>query len=175
LIVQKFTAEQAAWKMIARFRAREKDSLPNRQQGEVVEWQELAAESHYKTAVEIKNAAEHGNLGEVNKGIQELIEAMGKSEKRALRSFLELLMMHIIKWKTQPLKRSLGWKRTIYNARNEIEEIQEETPSLPDEVIKTMWEKSFTRAMLDAEAEMEQKTELTELTWDAVFKQEYDI
>src|SRR6266480_3382791 len=104
-------------------------------------WQLLAATSHYQTAVAVGQALEQGDTFQAKEGIQELIDALSRAEKRALRSQLMRLMAHIIKWKTQPEKRSRSWRQTIRNAREEIAESQEDTPSLTRDVIEAMWQK----------------------------------
>ncbi len=138
-------------------------------------WKELSVVSHYKTALAVQSEIKNGNFAGASTGLEELIEAMGRSERRALKSYLELLMVHIIKWKSQPKFRSFSWARTIHNARSEIEEIQEETPSLNNTVIQDIWEKTFLKAQKDAEAEMNQKTDITDLSWKEVFEEEYSI
>jgi len=85
------------------------------------------------------------------------------------------LMAHIIKWKSQPEKRSRSWIATIYNARREIRDIQQETPSLTDNIILEMWEDCFEVATLDAEGEMNKEAEISTLSWKAVFEEEYRI
>ncbi len=49
---------------------------------------------------------------------------MSQKEEKKLKSFLKLLMMHIIKWLSQIEKRSRSWEITISNARNEIVRLQ---------------------------------------------------
>src|SRR6476620_11455518 len=105
-------------------------SLRVRSQNMGVNWARLSTESHYQVAVEIERALLHGNFDEAEVGIRELINALGRSEKRALKSQLIRSMTHIIKWKTQPKRRSYGWAATIYNAREEVADIRAETPSL---------------------------------------------
>jgi Domain of unknown function DUF29 len=138
-----------------------------------MDWQELSATSHYQTALEIEQELEKGNVQAASTGLKELIEALGRSEKRALKSHLTQLMAHIIKWKTQANKRSRSWAATICNAREEIRDIQEETPSLTDRIIEEIWEKSFHAAKREAEADMNQDTPITELSWKEVFEEEY--
>jgi len=138
-----------------------------------MDWRELSATSHYQTAVEIEQELEKGNVQAATTGLKELIEALGRSEKRALKSHLTHLMAHIIKWKVQPERRSRSWAATIYNAREEIKDIQEETPSLTDKVIAEIWSKSFQAAKREAEADMNQDTAVTELSWEEVFEEEY--
>ena len=136
-------------------------------------WQELSATSHYKTAVAIKYELQEGDFQQAKTGIEELIDALARSEKRALKSQLIRLMKHIIKWKSQPEKRSWSWSASISNAREEIADIQEETPSLTNWVVQDMWEKCFRAAKREAEGEMNQTSPVSNLSWEEVFKQQY--
>ncbi len=138
-------------------------------------WQQLSGTSHYKTALAVKNEIEIGNSSEAIIGIEELIDALSRSEKRALKSQLIRLMLHIIKWKSQPERRSLSWVASIKGAREEIEDIQEETPSLNNRAIEILWLKAFNTAKRNAQAEMQKKTTLIELSWEEVFDNNYDL
>ncbi|RCJ25363.1 hypothetical protein A6S26_16400 [Nostoc sp. ATCC 43529] len=60
----------------------------------------------------------------------EEIETMGRSEKKALRSNLEVVLMHLLKYKYQPEKRSGSWQATIREHRKRLREALEESPSL---------------------------------------------
>jgi hypothetical protein len=117
------------------------------------DWQHLAVESHYRTAVGVKEALEAGDHDEARRGIDELIDAMSRSDRRAVRSQLIRLMQHSMKWRGQPERHSPGWAATIAHARDEIADIQEETPSMTDAVLKGMWEHRFQRAKRYAERE----------------------
>lgn len=138
-------------------------------------WQELSSTSYYKTALAVKDELQQGHLHEAMIGIEELIDALSRSEKRALRSQLIRLMLHVIKWQAQPEKRSLSWVASINNAREEILDIQEETPSLTDKVIQTMWDKCLVIAKRDAQAQMNKATAIQQLTWQEVFVDEYEL
>jgi hypothetical protein len=138
-------------------------------------WQELSSTSHYKTAMALKNVIASGDLPEAVIGIEELIQALSRSEKRALKSQLIRLMLHIIKWQSQPERRSLSWVASIKDAREEIADIQEETPSLNDNVIKELWDKAFIIANRDAQAEMSKKSAVAALSWQEVFEIGYDL
>ncbi|HLC16389.1 MAG TPA: DUF29 domain-containing protein [Thermodesulfovibrionia bacterium] len=139
-----------------------------------MQWKEAATASHYQTAVAIKNTLSAGDVEEAAIGIEELIEALGRSEKRALRSQLERLMIHIIKWKIQSQKRSRSWLSTIKDARHQIEVIQEDTPSLTNNALLEMWPKCFQHAKTIAEAETGVSCWLETVTWDEVFEQDFD-
>ena len=62
-----------------------------------MKWQDLATTSHYQTAVAVEAALDRGEIDDAKVGIQELIDALARAEKRALRSQLIRLMMHVIK------------------------------------------------------------------------------
>jgi hypothetical protein len=68
----------------------------------------------------------------------EEIEDMGKSQVRELGSRLRVLLVHLLKWKWQPEKRSRSCQSTIDTQRAELETLFGQSPSLrrqlPDEV-----------------------------------------
>jgi len=138
-------------------------------------WQELASTSPYRTAVAVEQALHKGNVTEANLGLRELIDALSRSDKRALRSHLTRLMAHVIKWLTQPEKKSRSWRATINSSRREIAEIQEETPSLSREFIETVWDSCFEAAREDAEADMDRESSVTTLSWEEVFERRYEL
>ena len=145
------------------------------------QWDYLAASSHYVMAKEIKATILEGDTEEAIHGLDELIENMSKIAIREMRSHLIKLMLHIIKWKYQEQKRSFSWLRSINNARNEIEDIQEETHSVTRQVMLDVWEKAFQRAITEAIYEMNiPKKEAHQfnpemLTWEEVFETEYSL
>ncbi|HHC25199.1 MAG TPA: DUF29 domain-containing protein, partial [Desulfobacterales bacterium] len=53
--------------------------------------------------------------------IAEELEAMGRSEKRELVSCLTTLLVHLLKWKYQAVRRSRSWENTILTQRIDIE------------------------------------------------------
>ena len=77
------------------------------------DWEALAFTSHYHTAVAIHEAFQAGDVEDAMSGLEELIDALSRSEERALQSYLVRLMQHIIKWKLQPERRSPSWSATI--------------------------------------------------------------
>jgi len=84
--------------------------------------------------------------------ILEEIEAMGRSERRSLRSRLAVLLMHLLKWQHQPDQRSKSWASTIKVQRFSIGKLLQENPGLKsslDAIVVEAWE----YALLDAEVE----------------------
>jgi hypothetical protein len=60
----------------------------------------------------------------------EEVEALGKSDRRAIKSRLEVLLMHLLKWQFQPEARSRSWQATILEQRLRIADILADSPSL---------------------------------------------
>ena len=143
------------------------------------DWGYLAASSHYTLAKEIKFSLQEGDMEDALEGLDELIDSMSKIAIREMRSHLLIIMIHILKWKHKPQKRSRSWIKSIRNARREIGEVQEETPSVTKQKIESEWEKTFQNAVLDATDEMnldkqeKRKYNPEMLTWEEVFEKEY--
>jgi hypothetical protein len=136
-------------------------------------WQQLAATSHYQTAVSVAETLAAGDVAEASAGLQELIDAVARSERRALRSQLVRLMVHILKWHCQPDKRTPNWSVSIYQAREEIASIREEVPSLNREAIEAIWTTCFRTAKKQAQAEIRERIRTAILTWNDVFEMDY--
>lgn len=77
------------------------------------------------------------------------IEAMGKSEKRALESRLEILLMHSLKWQIQKDRRSNSWRRTIKDQHGRLEKLLNENSSLEAELL-TFVENVYPSAIVAA-------------------------
>ena len=79
----------------------------------------------------------------------EEIESMGASDRRSLSSFLELVIMHLLKWQYQPQRRGTSWELSIDNGRSSIERIFEYSPSLKrqlPEMIVAEYRRAIKRA-----------------------------
>lgn len=82
----------------------------------------------------------------------EEIEAMGRSEKKGFRSNLEQLLLHLLKWKYQPNKRSGSWKSSIIEHRNRMLDDLEDSPSYKP-YYEQIFDKCYQNARKYAEAE----------------------
>jgi hypothetical protein len=54
--------------------------------------------------------------------LAEELEGMGRNEVHALTSFVERLLVHLLKWAYSPAKRSGSWETSIENSRDQIDE-----------------------------------------------------
>ncbi len=75
----------------------------------------------------------------------EEIEDMGGSERRALESRLAELLLHLLKWKYQPARRTRSWRVSIAKQRVGIERVLRQNPSL-----KASLEARYVDAYADA-------------------------
>jgi len=84
--------------------------------------------------------------------IVEELESMGKSEKRELSNRLTVLLMHLLKWQHQTVKRSTSWRNTVAVQRIDIRELLEDSPSLRNEIGDKI-AMAYEKAKLAAEVE----------------------
>ncbi|NJN88822.1 MAG: DUF29 domain-containing protein [Leptolyngbyaceae cyanobacterium SL_7_1] len=90
----------------------------------------------------------------------EELESLGRSEQRELGSYLQVLMMHLLKGQYQPERNTQSWRVTIANCRNKIQDCLEDTPSLRRFLQDLEWiEKYYRRARRDAANETQQPLE----------------
>lgn len=90
----------------------------------------------------------------------EELEALGRSEQRELGSYLQVLLMHLLKWQFQPDRRTQSWTTTLSNCRDKMQDCLEDTPSLQRFLQDPEWvEKYYRRARRDAAKETQQPLE----------------
>jgi hypothetical protein len=80
------------------------------------------------------------------------VEGMGAKEKSELKSRLARLIMHLLKWNYQPAKQSRSWKNTIYDQREELQDLLTDNPSLKSK-IDEYYDKSYKKAVREAVVE----------------------
>jgi Domain of unknown function DUF29 len=67
--------------------------------------------------------------------VAEEIESLGRSERHALASPIAIVIEHLLKLQASPATEpTRGWRDTIRRARQKIEDVLEESPSLRREV-----------------------------------------
>ncbi|MEQ1636132.1 MAG: DUF29 domain-containing protein [Methylococcales bacterium] len=79
----------------------------------------------------------------------EEIEAMGRSEKRELESRLTVLLLHLLKWKYQEVRRGRSWQLSIDEQRIQFNKTLKDNPGLKpllDELIKDAYKLAVIKA-----------------------------
>lgn len=89
--------------------------------------------------------------GDIDNLIEEL-KTLGRTEKKVLRSYLRLIVMHLLKWRYQPDKRSKSWQITIRNNRLDVEESLQDSPSLKPKLAELLAQ-CYPRAVIEASDE----------------------
>lgn len=94
-----------------------------------------------------------GRMSELDlENLAEEIESLGNRDYRELRSRLVLIVMHLLKWRCQPQKRTRSWLSTISTQRREIRQILEQSPSLKRQAV-AMFLDAYMDALKDAALE----------------------
>jgi len=84
--------------------------------------------------------------------VAEELESLGKRERRELGSRLQVLVIHLLKWRFQPSERSGSWRSTIWGQRTEILALRDDSPSLRQQ-LPAMLARRYPRARVQAAAE----------------------
>ncbi len=87
---------------------------------DLYEWTKEQADALRRRAA---NALDWDNLAEE-------IESLGKSDRRQIQSRLEVLLIHLLKWRYQPEWRCGSWRGSIFEARLRLRKLLAESPSL---------------------------------------------
>jgi len=70
-------------------------------------------------------------LSEIDReNLIEEISDMGNSQKHSLESNLEIILMHLLKYKYQPEKRTNSWRSTLFEHRRRLHKTFKTSPSL---------------------------------------------
>jgi hypothetical protein len=110
-------------------------------------------EDYYGWLQENAQLIREKNFSEIDaENIAEELESIGKSEKRDLSNRLTVLLMHLLKWQHQSVKRSTSWRNTIAVQRIDIRELLEDSPSLKNEISDKI-AIAYEKAKLAAEIE----------------------
>jgi hypothetical protein len=91
----------------------------------------LYEQDYLSWLIETANLLRSGQFEDVDvANLAEELEDMGRSEKRALESDLEVLLRHLLKYQYQPDRRSNSWRFTILEHRDRIDKAFRDSPSL---------------------------------------------
>ena len=91
----------------------------------------------------------------------EELEALGRSEQKEFGSYLQVLLMHLLKCQYQPERQTKSWDNTLSNCRDKIQDCLEDTPSLQRFLQEPEWiNKYYRRARRDAAKETQKSAEI---------------
>lgn len=72
--------------------------------------------------------------------IAEEIESMGKRDRRSVSSYLQNVLLHLLKWRYQPEGRGASWRMSIRNGRYQVRRLISESPSLKPQLLAILQE-----------------------------------
>jgi len=72
--------------------------------------------------------------------IAEEIESMGKRDRRSVSSYLQNVLLHLLKWRYQPERRGASWRMSIRNGRYQVRRLISESPSLKPQLLAILQE-----------------------------------
>ncbi len=96
---------------------------------------------------------DQGRVDEIDhEHIKEFLEDMAKRDHREVYSRLRVLLIHLLKWKYQPKKRTKSWKITMINQRDDLNFDFGESKTLKNYGIE-QFSKAYKKARLLASTE----------------------
>ncbi len=94
-----------------------------------------------------------GRLADLDiENLIEEVETMGRSEKRALESSLTVLLVHLLKWQYQPVRRGRSWELTIKTQRINFMKVLRDNPGLKPSLDQVMTD-AYQMATINAAQE----------------------
>jgi hypothetical protein len=91
----------------------------------------LYEQDYYLWLQTTANQLQAGNFLEIDlASLVEEIEDMGKSQRQAVKSNLRVILMHLLKYKYQPERRSNSWRSTLREHRTRLADYFADSPSL---------------------------------------------
>ena len=109
----------------------------------------LYERDYYTWALQQARALKEHRLEDLDwENLSDEVEGLAKTERRELRSRLEVLLEHLIKWQFQPQRRTRSWRTTIALQRSKIGEHLDENPGLKPSVVDVL-PRAYKSARLD--------------------------
>lgn len=98
-------------------------------------------------------AIEEGRFNEIDRvALADEVRDLGKSERRELESALRVLLLHLLKQRYQPEKRTRSWEASIRVQRKHLSKFLRESPSLRPELSELVAD-AYDSARIEAEQE----------------------
>jgi hypothetical protein len=95
-------------------------------------------------------AIEEGRFNEIDRAaLADEVRDLGKSERREIESALRVLVMHLLKAKYQPEKRSRSWDASVRVQRKQLAKFLRESPSLRPEFPELLAD-AYDKARIEA-------------------------
>jgi hypothetical protein len=85
----------------------------------------------FEWTAQVARLLREGRFTEVDvEHLAEEIEDVGKRDKRGVEGHLRIVLLHLLKWQVQPLKRSRSWRASMRTHRITLSKLFKDSPSL---------------------------------------------
>lgn len=92
---------------------------------------ELYERDFYTWALRQAELVRGRRLGELDlENVAEELESLGKEQAHKLESAFRVLLLHLLKWRYQPSRRSRSWRSSAVRERTNVERVLEVNPGL---------------------------------------------
>ena len=111
--------------------------------------------------------------------IAEELETMAAGERRTLKKQLKRLMLHLLKMGAQsdPLNRHGGWRRSIRDAREELEDLVDESPGIfqgkTEEVVSQAFERARSAASEETKLPLEDFPDRSPWSFEEMMRKDF--
>jgi hypothetical protein len=99
--------------------------------------------------------------------VAEELEGMSRSEESSLRSYLERLLIHLLKYAFQSAKISASWESSIEGSRLKVQFLLKRSPSLKSK-IHELFDEAYRLARVHAGAQMRMSKRQWEMRLPAI-------
>jgi hypothetical protein len=82
------------------------------------------------TEAQARSLTRHDDVALDVANLLEEVESLGRSQRNAITSRLEVLIAHLLKFRLQPERATPSWRRTLREQRRQIERLIARNPSL---------------------------------------------
>jgi hypothetical protein len=134
-------------------------------------------EDHHAWLLEQIALLESGRYGEIDiPHLVEELQAVASSHRHAIESRLGVLLLHLLKWRWQPERRSGSWESSIIEQRSRIARRVEESPSLrshPAEILEEEYRVARRRAAAETGLSLSAFPERCPFTIDEVLDPDF--
>ncbi len=138
---------------------------------------QLYDQDYYLWLVRTAEILQVGQLNELDReNLSEEIADMGKRERRAVVSNLEIVLRHLLKYRYQPEKRSSSWRYSIFEHRDRLATAFADSPSLRNysrEQFACCYAKARQKAALETDLLLDTFPEASPFTWELALDPDY--
>lgn len=111
--------------------------------------------------------------------LSEEVESLAKRDFKKLRSYLRVILTHMLKWDWQPERRDVSWRKSINASRNRVWGELASSPSFHPRIPEAI-EQIFEAARIDAWEQtgvfkLEHEPKICPYTWEEIMFRPHEL